>query len=211
MKHIDMSTWNRREHFNVFHAMDYPHFNICAPVDISATRSVMQERGGSMNLAIVYVLARAANDLPSFRLRIRGDTVVEHEHVRPSITVLGDEDLFSFCTIPWSSSYETFRTEAEMMMSLRQKERVLVDEPGEDDLLFMSGIPWVAFTSIVHPIHIHPADSIPRVAWGKFADDGAQIKLPLSVQVHHGLMDGVHVGRYFERVEELFDLAAEWL
>jgi chloramphenicol O-acetyltransferase type A len=73
----------------------------------------------------------------------------------------------------------------------------------------MSGIPWVSFTSMFHPIHIHPADSVPRIAWGKFFAEGQRLKLPLAVQVHHGLMDGVHVGRYYQLVQELLDQPPE--
>ncbi len=29
--------------------------------------------------------------------------------------------------------------------------------------------------------------------------------MPLSVQVNHALMDGVHVGRYYERVQAYLD------
>jgi chloramphenicol O-acetyltransferase type A len=54
----------------------------------------------------------------------------------------------------------------------------------------------------MHPMHLHPADSVPRFAWGKFFEDGEFLKMPLDVQGHHALMDGVHVGRYFAEVED---------
>jgi chloramphenicol O-acetyltransferase type A len=57
---------------------------------------------------------------------------------------------------------------------------------------------WVSFTSFKHPIHSQPADSVPRFAWGKLFEDGEYFKMP-SVQAHHALMDGVHMGRFFEK------------
>src|SRR5690606_28011801 len=74
-------------------------------------------------------------------------------------------------------------------------------EADRDDLLFTTSIPWVSFTSFAHPTHLHPADSIPRLAWGKRFEAGDALKMPLSVQGHHALMDGLHMGQYFERVQ----------
>jgi chloramphenicol O-acetyltransferase type A len=43
------------------------------------------------------------------------------------------------------------------------------------------------------------------VAWGKFFAQGKRWQLPLSVQGHHALMDGLHLGRYFEQVQALLE------
>ena len=81
----------------------------------------------------------------------------------------------------------------------------LQEEPGRDDYLFMTAIPWVSFTSFMHPLHLHPVDSVPRFAWGKFFEQDNQIKMPLSVQGHHALMDGLHMGKFYEYVQYHLD------
>ena len=35
MRKINLETWPRREHFNVFRTWGYPHFNFCANVDLT--------------------------------------------------------------------------------------------------------------------------------------------------------------------------------
>ena len=57
----------------------------------------------------------------------------------------------------------------------------------------MTAIPWVSFTSFSHPIHLAAADSVPRFALGKIIEEGESLKMPLDVQGHHALMDGLHV------------------
>jgi chloramphenicol O-acetyltransferase type A len=89
------------------------------------------------------------------------------------------------------------------MLSAKQQP-TLADPPGRDDVLFMTGIPWVSFTSFAHPTHLRPADCIPRLAWGKRFEDGGGLKMPLSVQGHHAMMDGFHMGQYYERVQAYF-------
>ena len=69
----------------------------------------------------------------------------------------------------------------------------------------MTPIPWVSFTGLKHPMPLHPADSVPRFAWGKFFQDGGRLKMPLDMQGHHALMDGLHVGRLYQRVQGLLD------
>jgi len=201
MRHINLKTWSRREHFKIFSTFDYPHFSLCANVDLTAFYPAVKGHGISFTVAIVYVLARAANAIPEFRYRIRGGEVVEHEIVHPSTTILTNEDLFSFCTIEYTENFALFAARAAEQIASVQENPTLEDEPRREDLLFMTAIPWVSFTSFMHPLHLHPADSVPRFAWGKFFEDGEFLKMPLSVQGHHALMDGLHMGRFYEKVQ----------
>jgi chloramphenicol O-acetyltransferase type A len=88
------------------------------------------------------------------------------------------------------------------MISHVKKHPTLENEPGRDDLLYMTALPWVSFTSFTHPMQQHPADSIPRFAWGGFFQEGQDLKIPLSVQGHHALMDGIHMARFYTRVQD---------
>ncbi|HTP08421.1 MAG TPA: chloramphenicol acetyltransferase [Anaerolineae bacterium] len=205
MRTIDLATWPRLKHFEVFNAFDYPHINVCANIDITALRAFVKQRSLSLNITLVYLFARVANAIPEFRQRIHDGQVVEHDVVHPSSTIMTEGDLFSFCTIPYVADYAMFAAQAAAIIERMQQQPRLEDEPGQDDLLFLSSIPWVSFTSLQHPIHMHPVDSVPRISWGKFLAEGNIVKMPLSVQVHHALLDGVHLGRYYTLVQELLD------
>jgi chloramphenicol O-acetyltransferase type A len=202
MRYIDLETWPRREHFQLFSTMDYPHFSLCANVDITAFYPAVKQRGLSFTVATLYVVARAANAIPEFRYRIRAGQVVEHPIVHPSTTMQTGEDLFSFCTFDYAEDFQLFAARAAAQIARLKVAPTIHDESGRDDLLLTTSMPWVSFTSMVHPIHLHPADSFPRIAWGKFFRDGQSLKMPLGVQAHHALVDGIHVGRLYERVQE---------
>ena len=202
MRHIDLETWPRREHFRVFSGLDYPHFGLCANVDLTAFYPAVKQRGVSFTVALVYVLARAANAIPEFRYRIRAGAVIEHKIVHPSTTILTGEDLFSFCTFHYVEDFASFASEGAERIARVKEHLTLEDDMAHDELLFMTGIPWVSFTAFVHPINLEPTDSIPRIAWGKFFTEGGAIKMPLAVQVHHALVDGIHVGRFYEAVQD---------
>jgi chloramphenicol O-acetyltransferase type A len=76
------------------------------------------------------------------------------------------------------------------------------DDQGRDDWLFMTAIPWISFTSIMPPLKLYPADSVPRLSWGKFFQEGKALKMPLSVQGHHAVIDGVHVGWFYDEFQK---------
>ena len=35
MRHINLETWPRHEHFRIFSAFNHPHFGMCANVDLT--------------------------------------------------------------------------------------------------------------------------------------------------------------------------------
>ena len=202
MHEIDPRTWRRRRHFELFSTFNHPHFNMSANLELTAFHQRVRNSGVSFTVAFVYVIARAANAIPEFRLRIRSGMVVEHDTVSPSLTILVDDDLFSFCTIPYSEAFTDFADRATAMIAHVKEHPTLDIDPDRDDLLFMTALPWVSFTSFTHPMQLHPADSVPRFAWGKFFQEGRRLKIPLSVQGHHALMDGIHMAKFYARVED---------
>jgi chloramphenicol O-acetyltransferase type A len=202
MRTIDMQTWSRQEHFEYFNTFNHPHFNMCANLDLTRFHPYIKEGGYSLTAAIIYMVSRTANAIPEFRYRIRQGEIVEHETVSPSVTILVDNDLFSFCTIDYNPDFHEFADRATHLMAAVKENPTLKDPPGRDDLLYMTAIPWVSFTSFTHPMRQHPADSIPRFAWGKIFEENHQLKMPLSVQGHHAVMDGIHIGRYYEQIQD---------
>jgi chloramphenicol O-acetyltransferase type A len=205
MRKVNLETWPRRDHFKTFSTFDYPHFNLCANVDITAFYPAVKQRGASFTVATMYLIARAANTIPEFRYRIRGEEVIEHEIVHPSTTILTDDDLFTFCSVEYSDDFSEFAARAADEIAHVKEHPSLKDEQWEDNLYFMTALPWVSFTGVMHPLKLYPADSVPRFAWGKFFEEGQSRKMPLSVQGHHALMDGLHMGRFYITIQEYFD------
>ncbi len=205
MRTIDMETWPRRRHYETFRGFHNPHFDMCANVALTVFRPSVKQSGVSLTITLLYVLTRAANDIPEFRLRIHGDSVIEHDVVHPSCTILVDEDLFSFCTFDYDEDFDVFASSAAQSIAEVKADPWIATVLERDDLLYMSAIPWVAFTSFTHPVMAVPADSVPRMAWGKVCEEAGRVTMPLQVEGHHALMDGLHAGRYYEAVQGYLD------
>lgn len=203
MKIIDIENSNRKKHFDFYNRMDYPHFNLTVPVDITEYLASVKSRGLPFFRCFLHAVTRTANSIAEFRQRIReGGTVIEHEIVHPSFTAIVKENVFSFCAVKYSEDLLEFLDEIEQKLGLLEAEVRIEDEP-LDDRIFVSCIPWVSFTSIVHPVNMTPVDSVPRICWGKYQSDSGRIRMPLSIQAHHALMDGIHVGKFFSELGKI--------
>lgn len=207
---IDQAGWPRREQFELFKSFGFPYFSLTADVDVTNYRQALP-KGGRFTIGLVYALAVAANAVPEFRQRIRGDDVIEFDIVHPSIIVLDDQDAFRFCAFPFAHDFEEFSKDAPQRIERAKAAPSMFDFQDQDDFLFLTAIPWISFSGVFHAAPTHAPDSVPRIAWGKYHDVSGRIMLPLNVQVHHALIDGVHVGRFYSKVEEMLGNAWEWL
>ena len=208
MRVIEQENWTRREHFRLYSGFEFPHVNICVQVDITELWTNRARAGASPTITLVYTITRAANRVPELRQRIRGDQVVEHEVVHPLITVLGDDDLFGVVTLTYDACFATFASQAADCVA-RAKEGVSLNEfPHDqeakfprDDLLSITILPWLAFTSFA--ITRKPqVDCIPLLAFGKVQSLDGRYLLPFFVNFHHALVDGLHVARFIKYIEE---------
>ncbi|MGE5389620.1 MAG: CatA-like O-acetyltransferase [Deltaproteobacteria bacterium] len=206
MKVIDLGTWPRATHFSFFKRMDYPHYNICLNLDITRFLEAVKDKDISFYYAMIFAVTHAINGVEEFRYRIRGEQVVLHDIVHPSFTDMSEgSDLFKMVTVDMQPSIETFAAVAEAKSNEQKDYFVARDVEGRDDLIYITGIPWVSFTSLSHTISFNRDDSVPRIAWGRYYNDGGKMLLPFSVQAHHSFVDGIHVGRYIDDLQEYLE------
>ena len=109
-------------------------------------------------------------------------------------------ETFTYAYFDYHEDFHQFMTEAGAAIERVRAEGSLKPTM-RYDLIYFTTLPWVSFTSFAHARTPGRGESIPRIAFGKFLRDGDRIHLPISVEVHHALMDGLHVGRFFMSFE----------
>jgi len=141
-KIINTDNWNRKRQYEFFRQLDYPHFNISTSLDISNAHRYTRKQGISLFQTILYVTMRSLNAIPEFRYRIRGDDVIEYDIIHPSFTVGIQDDQFSFCTVNYDENIEKFFAIANSGIERVKQQPLLADEPGRDDLVYISCLPY---------------------------------------------------------------------
>ena len=204
-RYIDTETWSRRHLFRLFKDYDNPSFNVCADVDATSLLDFTRSRKLSLFVAYHFLSAKTANELEPFRYRLRGERVLVHGRVDAGAVLLLPDESFTFVYFDFTEDFAAFHESAVAIV-----ERARAEPPGldarvdRDDLIYHSVIPWVSFTSISHASDSRRRSGIPKISFGKYRDAGGRVLMPVSVEVHHALMDGLHVGRYFERLQSYF-------
>ena len=202
MQWIELDSWNRKRHFEMFKDMDFPHYNLSAEVEVSNALAFCKSHKLSSFVFMLYLITRTANQIENFRYRIREGAVCLHDKVNPSFTVLDEEDLYYHCSVEFLKDLSKFNEHCTKQISISKANKTLLDTVGRDDLLYMSCLPWIKYTSASHAMHLSPVDSVPRFYWGKYEKQMEQVSMPFSCQVHHALVDGVHVGKFFQLFQQ---------
>lgn len=203
---LDVEASPRAATFRFFRGFEQPFFNVCAPLDVTPTLELCRATGRSFFLASWWLCLRAAGSVEALRCRLRGERVWVHDALDLGVTVLRDDESFRFCYLERAATFDAFARAAEPgLVAARSSpaDAPLEPRPDRDDLLHGTVLPWLPFTSISHARRLPTTDSVPKLAFGKYTRRGERIEMPVSLEVHHALVDGLHVGRFFERFAAL--------
>ncbi|WP_027185110.1 chloramphenicol acetyltransferase [Desulfovibrio inopinatus] len=212
MKIIDMSTWERKSHFSFFSGIDLPHFSVCFDLDVTTARGFAKEHGVKIFSLMLFLASYAANQIPEMKTRIRDGQVVEHDCVHPAFTIMGKNNVFNFCRARFNRDSRIFFQEVDENTEInKQAEELILGDFGQDDEVYMTSLPWIKFTSVQHPALLNNNDSVPRLTWGRFTQDGNQWVTPFSFQVHHGLADGYHAGLFADILQTILNSPEEYV
>jgi len=204
---VDIDSWNRRSHFQFFKDFEQPFFGLCADLDVSAVHEqTSQEPASSFFLTCLYLSIKASNEIEAFRYRLRDDAVLVHDVIHGSSTVAREDGTFGFGYFEYQRDFQCFMTDARRILTQTREEiGELEPRPDKDDLIHYSVIPWVRFTGLLHARRIPAEESVPKIVFGKHhLRDGAR-RMPISIEAHHALMDGLEVGQFLERYQKLLD------
>ncbi len=211
-EYLDVSTCARRDLFEFFRGYDNPYFNVFTRLDVTRLLALLGGRPGvGVSLAYHYFALRVANEVEPFRYRLRDGRVLVHEVIHGGTTVLLPDESFAFAYFSYEEDFGEFVGAARKAVDdVRSGKSGFRPEAG-DDMIHFTTLPWVSFTSFAHARNWGREDSVPKLAFGKFAEESERVLLPISVEVHHALMDGLHVGRYVTRLEDALARPEGWL
>ncbi len=200
---LDISSWPRKKTYLFFREYDHPFFNVCADVDVTHLYNSVKERNASFFIASLFCSLKAANELEPFRYRLKGEEVIICDTVSAGSTVLNEDETFGFCYFDYRKEYPEFERLASQTLAQYKAGDLKMDARDDMlDVIHYSVLPWVSFTSFSHARRMSKEDSIPKIVFGKYREEKGEMKMPVSVEVHHALMDGLHMGRYFQNLQQ---------
>ncbi|MEP2058804.1 MAG: chloramphenicol acetyltransferase [Maribacter litoralis] len=204
-KELNIDEWSRKEHFEFFSKFSEPFFGITAKIDCSLAYKKSKENGYSFFMYYLHKSLKAANSISAFRYRIDNGKVYEYEVVNASPTIDRANGTFGFSYLHYNEDFKTFCDLAAPRIEEIKKSNSLMPALSGENVIHFSSLPWIDFTSLSHARNYDFPDSCPKISFGKMTTVDGKQQMSVSVHLHHGLADGLHVGQFYEKLQELMD------
>jgi len=200
---LDITTWNRKEHFEFFSSMEEPFYGVTVKVDCTKA----YEKAKALQIPFfTYYLHKtlvAVNAIENFRYRIIDKELFVHDRIDVSSTVMRTDKTFGFSLIEFNQDIQKFNQNVEAeVIRIQNTPGLFTRTFVETNLIHFSALPWVDFTSLSHARGFSFPDSCPKISFGKLTQDNGIKSMPMSIHVHHGLIDGYHIGLFLEQFEK---------
>jgi chloramphenicol O-acetyltransferase type A len=203
---LDLDTWARKEHFNFFRRFEEPFFGVTTDIDCTTAFNKAKASGDSFFLSYLHKSLAAANEVVPFRYRIAGDEVWVYDQVHASPTINRPDGTFGFAYMNFYEDAVAFEASSKAEIERVRRSTGLIPAVSGENVIHYSSLPWINFTAVSHARSFSFKDSCPKITFGKVKEVGEQKMMPVSVHVHHALMDGFHVAQFLDgfqrRMEE---------
>jgi chloramphenicol O-acetyltransferase type A len=202
---LNLENWNRKEHFLFFKQMEEPFFGVTITVDCTKAYDKAKELGVSFFTYYLYKTLTAVNQCEPFRYRIIDNEVYVFDRIDVSSTILREDKTFGFSQIEYAEDLHHFAENTKKEITRIQSTTGLFTREYSENLIHFSALPWINFTSFSHARSFTWPDSCPKISFGKMMDENGKKTMSMSLHVHHGLMDGYHVGLFVNTFQDLLN------
>ena len=200
---IDMDTWPRAAHCRAFRDSLLPSYCVTVELDITHFLAQVRAQGWSLTLAMTYAACHCANDIGAFRYRFLDGDVVLYDRIDAAFIWLNPEtELFKVVNVPLG---DTMRAFIPLAARTAQEQKEYFTGPLGNDVFQCSAMPWVRYTHVSHTESGKKGNAAALFNWGKYFTRHGRTLLPFSIQAHHSFVDGLHVGRLVEHLQNWLD------
>lgn len=201
--YLDMDHYPRKAHFDYFRSLAYPYGGLTVEVDITDFLAAVKGKGLPFFLSLCWCVGEAANAVPQLRQRIVGGKIIEFDRCPTSHTVALPDGTYCYCTLDGKGrpffDFLPYAAQAQEAV----KAQGSIEESAEEalSLFFISTLPWVSYTAAIQPVP-YPADSNPRITWGRYHTSEGRVLLPVTLLCHHALVDGIHIAAFYTALDQ---------
>ena len=202
---IDISTWNRKEHFEFFSAFDEPFFGITTLIDCTIAMKKAKEIQIPFFVYYLHKTLVAINKVENFRLRIENKKVYLYDEIDASATIMREDKTFGFSFMKFHEDINEFNKIAQKEIERMQSTTGIFTREYPENIIHFSAVPWINFIGLTHSRNFKVEDSCPKISYGKVMEENGRKSMALSVTAHHGLIDGYHIGLFIEELQKLMN------
>ena len=191
----------RRDRYNAFASFENPLVNLSFELSVPDFRPYCKQHQLPPFHFFLYHVLHAIQGIDNFMYRIYRGEVIKIEDFWASYTVVNQDHNLNFARFVMTPDLHEFIARSLASKEIAEHSAKMIntsedlDEFEQRRNIYITCMPWLKLSSIEHPIYEHKSYDIPSLAWGRFSEpraDGVMV-MTMSVQAHHGFVDGYHV------------------
>ena len=170
---IDVPTWDRATHYEIFRSIPQPQYCVTFELDITQFLPWIKEKGYSFTFSMIYAVTRCANQVEAFRCRFVDGKPAVLDRINTSFTYLvPDTELFKVVNVDMQDTLQEY---VALAAETVRNQKEYFTGPMGNDIFQFSPFPWVSFTHISHTDSGSRHNAVPLFDWGRFYEKDGRI------------------------------------
>ncbi len=200
---IPLEAFHRSESVMFFKDFENPNVSVTCMVDASECFRRAKAFGDKFFHHYLHAILKAVNEIRELHYRFTptGDIAYYDKiDVLSPIRLPGHES-FTTLRFPYIDDRATFISSIQDIIEKADAQTSFGEEESleEYDVVLVSAIPNLAFTSISYTQKHRHGNDFPLINIGKMEDDG---KMPVAICVNHAFIDGEHLAQFYKLVQK---------
>ncbi|MYM22488.1 hypothetical protein GTP46_07505 [Duganella sp. FT135W] len=191
----------RRDRYNAFASFEKPLVNLSFELEVPEFRPYCKQHGLAPFHFFLYHVLHALEGIDNFMYRVHQGEVIKIQDFWASYTVINQDQNLNFARFEMTADLKEFVARSVEAKRVAEASTGIINtsealsEYDQRRNIHITCMPWLKLASIEHPIYKHKDYDIPSLAWGRFSDqrDDSKLAMTMSVQAHHGFVDGYHI------------------
>lgn len=160
------------------------------------------------------MIATIVNQYAEFRMDMNPCGELGYwDEVNPSYTIFNkDNETFSSIWTNYDRIFSRFYDNCIKDINKYSQSTSLQPKPNEPSNSFtISSLPWLNFSGFNINVFNEGRYLLPNFTLGRFIETEDSVLMPLTIQVHHAVCDGFHVGKFVQSLQDLSINHKQWL
>lgn len=194
----EIKEFKRKDLFNHYNQRTNPFVIVTTKIDVTAVVNYCKEHK-NFYATMGFIINKTVNQIDAFKYRYKDKKFYYCEKVKTGFTQMINEDEIGFFTVPVINELKDYITEFLKI----QKEFLSTGKrniESDIDEIWVSCAPWFSFSSLIPPFD--KEITIPQFIWDKYEYVDEKYFVNLMVMVHHGFVDGYHIGKFVNLLQE---------
>lgn len=200
---IDFDRYPRKEHYLHYANSTNCTYSITVNLDITGLENELKANRLKLYPTMIFVVTRAVNAFPEFRMAVVDDILGVYDEVSPSYLIFHkDDNTFTSISTPYQSDFTAFYNALEHDMEKHKDTHGFSVGTHPTNSFSISCIPWTSYTHLNLNIPYEANYYAPIITWGKHFSENDKVLLPMTVQANHAVTDGYHISLLFEEMQK---------